>query len=115
MAGKKSSPIFTPNIYTMKLEISEKAFEDIESIWLYTGETWSFEQADRYYNLIFDEIEYIVENPLSGRNLNHVRKNYRCTQVKSHLIFYRYRKSEQVIEIIRVLHQSMDIEDRLKD
>jgi toxin ParE1/3/4 len=99
----------------MKFEISEKANEDIESIWLYTAEVWSTEQADRYYNLIFNEIEYIAENPLSGRNLSHVRKNYRCTKVKSHFIFYRYRKSAAVVEIVRILHQSMDVEERLKD
>jgi toxin ParE1/3/4 len=98
----------------MKFEISEKAFEDIENIWLYTIETWSVEQADRYYNLIFDEIEYIAENPLSGRNVDSIRKNYRCSIVKSHLIFYRYITSEKKVEIIRILHQSMDVEERLK-
>lgn len=99
----------------MKFEISEKAFEDIENIWLYTIETWSVEQADRYYNLLFDEIEYITEHPLSGRIVNHIRKNYRCTKVKSHLIFYRYKKSEHKIEIIRILHQSMDVEERMSE
>ena len=44
----------------MKFIISEKANEDIEKIWLYTYENWSLEQADRYYNLILDEIEFIV-------------------------------------------------------
>lgn len=97
----------------MKYEISEKAFEDIENIWLYTVEAWSVEQADRYYNLIFDEIEFISEHPLSGRDVNHIRKNYRCTKVKSHLIFYRYMKSEKKIEVIRILHQSMDVDQRL--
>jgi toxin ParE1/3/4 len=95
----------------MKFEISEKAFEDIENIWLYTIETWSVEQADRYYNLLFDEIEYITEHPLSGKNADHIRKNYRYTKVKSHLIFYKYKKSESKVEIIRILHQSMDVED----
>ena len=42
--------------------ISEKALEDINNIWIYTAENWSVEQADRYYNLIIDEIEYIVDN-----------------------------------------------------
>jgi len=88
----------------MKFEISEKAFEDIEDIWLYTIETWSVEQADRYYNLLFEEIEYIADHPLSGRNADHIRKNYRSTKVKSHLIFYRYKKSEKKVEIIRILH-----------
>jgi len=101
-----------PSICKMKFEISEKALEDIENIWLYTVETWSVEQA-RYYNLIFDEIEYISKNPLLGKCCNHIRKNYRCTRVKSHLIFYRFRKSEKIVEVIRILHQSMDIEERL--
>jgi len=99
----------------MKYKISEKAFEDIENIWLYTVETWSAQQADRYYNLIFDEIEYIAEYPLLGKDYGHVRKNYRCSKIKSHLIFYRYKTSEELVEIIRVLHQSMDIEERLKE
>jgi len=99
----------------MNCNISKKAFEDIEDIWLYTAETWSKEQADRYYNLIFDEIDFIVANPLSGKDYSHIRKNYRCSKVKSHLIFYRYVKSEKKVDIIRILHQCMDIEERLKN
>ena len=99
----------------MQYKISEKAFEDIEDIWFYTMETWSIQQADRYYNLVFDEIEYIAENPLSGRDYSHVRKNYRCSKVKSHLIFYKHEKNKNFVEIIRILHQSMDIEERLKE
>ena len=99
----------------MKFEISEKAVEDIENIWLYTVETWSVEQADRYYNLLFDEIEYITEHPLSGRSADHIRKNYRCTMVKSHLIFYKYKKMENKVEIIRILHQSMEVEERISE
>lgn len=99
----------------MKFELSKKAFEDIEDIWLYTAETWSKEQADRYYNLIFDEIDFIVVNPLSGKDYSHIRKHYRCSKVKSHLIFYRFVKSEKKVDIIRILHQSMDIEERLKN
>lgn len=99
----------------MKFEISEKAFEDIENIWLYTAEVWSVEQADRYYNLIFDEIDYITKNPLLGRCCKHIRRNYRSTKVKSHLIYYRFRKSEYVVEMIRILHQSMDVEGRLNE
>jgi len=41
----------------MSYRISVKASEDIKNIWLYTFENWSQEQADRYVNLIFDEIE----------------------------------------------------------
>ena len=99
----------------MIYKISAKATEDIENIWLYTFENWSLEQADRYVNLIFDEIEYLAENPKSGKDYNHIRKNYRCSKVKSHIVFYRIVEKQTEIEIIRVLHQQMDIENRLKE
>jgi toxin ParE1/3/4 len=99
----------------MSYKISVKASEDIENIWLYTFENWSLEQADRYINLIIDEIEYLADNPNAGKNFNHIRKNYRCSKVKSHLIFYRLINKQTDIEIIRVLHQRMDIENRLNE
>jgi toxin ParE1/3/4 len=39
--------------------ISDKALEDLNNIWLYTAENWSVKQANKYYNLILDEIEYV--------------------------------------------------------
>ena len=35
----------------MNYKVSEKVFENIENIWLYTFETWSVQQADRYVQL----------------------------------------------------------------
>jgi toxin ParE1/3/4 len=67
------------------------------------------------FNTIFDEIEYIVNNPGLGKNFDHIRKRYRCSKVKSHLIFYRVTNNPSGIEIIRVLHQRMDIENRLNE
>ncbi len=92
--------------------ISEKALEDINTIWIYTAENWSAEQANRYYNLIFDEIEHVAENFLMAREMENIRKSYRFTKIKSHLIFFRKNKLNQ-IEIIRVLHERMDIENKL--
>ncbi len=96
----------------MKFLISKKASEDIEKIWLYTYENWSQEQADRYYNLILDEIEYIAENFESGKSVDYIKKGYRATVVKSHIIFYKKSK-HNIVEIIRVLHQKMDVENRI--
>lgn len=93
--------------------ISKKAVSDLEEIWLYTVEKWSVEQADRYYNLIFDEINYICKNSDAGKSMEHVRKGYRASKVKSHLIFYKI--SNDIIEIVRILHERMDIENRLND
>ena len=93
--------------------ISKKAVSDLEEIWLYTLETWSKEQADRYYSLIFEEINYICSNINVGKPMEHVKKGYRASKVKSHLIFYKVLNN--TIEVVRILHESMDIENRLKD
>ena len=94
--------------------ISEKALEDINNIWIYTAENWSVEQADRYYNLIIDEIEYIVDNLDMARDFEKIRKSYRYSKVKSHLIFFKKDKTDE-IEVVRVLHERMDIENRLAE
>jgi toxin ParE1/3/4 len=99
----------------MKFKLSRKAEEDLEGIWLYTLENWSKEQADRYLSLIFDEIEYITVNPKAGQDFDQIRKNYRYSKVKSHLIFYKHKKSEDVIEVIRILHERMDLENRINE
>jgi plasmid stabilization system protein ParE len=43
--------------------------------------------------------------------MEHVRKGYRASKAKSHLILYRIENN--IVEIIRVLHEQMDIENRL--
>ena len=94
--------------------ISEKAVEDINNIWIYTAENWSVAQADRYYNLIYDEIEYIVNNFDMARDFGKIRKSYKYSKVKSHLIFFKKDKTNE-IEVVRVLHERMDIESRLAE
>ncbi len=98
----------------MNYKISKLAEIDLENIWIYTCENWSEVQAIRYYNLIMDEIEYLAENPKSGKDYNDLRKGYFCTKVKSHFIFYKINLKELRIEIIRILHQQMDIELHLE-
>ncbi len=98
----------------MNYKISIEAGIDLEKIWAYTFETWSLEQADRYINQIFEEIEYISMKPENGKDFSYVRKNYIRTKVKFHFIFYKVSKKTKIVEVIRVLHQQMDIENRLK-
>ncbi|MEO6833224.1 MAG: type II toxin-antitoxin system RelE/ParE family toxin [Chitinophagaceae bacterium] len=99
----------------MGYKLSVKASDDLEEIWFYTLKNWSLEQADRYVNLIFDEIEYLSLKPLSGKDYSNIREGYRRAKVKSHLIFYRMLESKSEIEVIRILHENRDIENRLKD
>ena len=97
----------------MNFTIRKEAEKDLENIWLYTFENWSIEQAEKYLNLIFDEIDYLCLKPNSGLNYGNIRKGYWRSKVNSHFIFYRINEKQNEIEIIRVLHEMMDIENHL--
>lgn len=98
----------------MRCKVSEKAQEDIISIWEYTFENWSLNQADKYYQFIMDKINEICNKPDIGKSYDTLRQGYWGTLVKSHIIFYRLT-DESKVEIIRILHQRMDLEARLSE
>ena len=95
-------------------KITNQAVNDLDEIWTYTFENWSVEQADRYYSLIIEEIEYLAENPGVGTSMDFIKSGYRSSKVKSHLIFYKLG-TKKIIEVVRVLHQSMDIKKRIEE
>lgn len=88
--------------------ISRKAVSDIDGIWEYTPITWSEEQAIKYYNQIYSEIQKLAESPIYlGKTYNHIRNGLMGLKVAHHIIFYRRRKDNDVM-IVRVLHERMD-------
>ncbi len=94
--------------------ISEKALEDLNNIWTYTAENWSVVQANRYYNLIMDEIEFVADNFETTKDFGDIRKDYRYSKVKSHLIFCK-RVGNSEMEVVRILHERMDLKNRIND
>ena len=92
--------------------ISQQAIEDLDKIWMYTFNKWTKEQADRYFDSIITEIEFLADNFMTGKSAEQTRKNYRVTKVKSHLIFFRKAEND-IVEIVRILHQRMDIKRHL--
>ncbi len=99
---------------TQKYRISKKAIKDLNDIWIYTKSKWSLEQADRYYKLLINEFEYISNHFMTGKSIEHIKTGYRASIVKSHMVIYRTTEND-IVEIIRILHQRMDIENRIKD
>jgi toxin ParE1/3/4 len=96
-----------------KYRFTIKAVKDLEEIWSYTKQKWSLEQADRYYNLLIDEIEFVSSNPLLGRSIDYIKEEYRSTKAKSHLVFYKQHEDDTIL-IVRILHESMDCEKRMQ-
>lgn len=97
----------------MRLRVSQAAAVDLEGIWSYTVEHWSVEQADAYVNGILDALDDIVRAPAIGKDFGHVREGYFGLKVVAHIVFYRLDSNTKAVEIIRVLHGRMDLENRL--
>ena len=87
--------------------LSPLAEADLEDIWLYTLKQWSLEQADRYHRDLVDVIEALALGIKTGRRVD-VREGYFKYPAGQHFIFFR--QSETTLDVIRILHQRMDIE-----
>lgn len=79
---------------------------DLEDIWSYTASRWSLEQAESYHAAIVAAFEGLAAGSKQGRPSN-VREGDFKYAVGSHLVFYR--RSETAIDIVRILHQRMDV------
>jgi toxin ParE1/3/4 len=88
-----------------------KARADLEGIWLYTAEHWSQKQADLYHGKIVDIMTALATGRLKGRSAEHARPGYLKYPAGSHFVFYK--QAEYGIDVIRILHQQMDIEQHL--
>ncbi|SDQ88801.1 toxin ParE1/3/4 [Rhizobiales bacterium GAS191] len=88
-----------------------RAQRDIEEIWDYTAATWSVAQAEAYIRQIQRSFEMLADDPRRGRNCEDIRAGYRRFRTGSHFIFYR--TLEDGVDIVRILHQSMDFEQHL--
>lgn len=91
----------------MDFTIRQEAIKDMDSIWDYTKEQWSREQANRYYKLLYTEIYRLTHYPLSGKDCNELGEGYRYSKIKSHFIFYIITPTE-TIDVLRVLHENMN-------
>jgi len=96
----------------MGYALRELAREDLEQIWVYTFQEWGADQADDYARALLSRIEWLGENPQSGRSREDIKPGYFCYPEGRHLIFYLVQ--EHQIEVIGIPHQSMDVMSHLE-
>ena len=98
-----------------EIYFTTKALEDLVSIWDYTVSTWSERQAEVYYDKLMGSCEKIALNPkIIGRRYKQIAEGLFGFKVDKHVIFYRIVSNDNV-EIIRILHENMDLPDRLRE
>lgn len=95
----------------LELIVRPRARSDLKGIWSYTFKKWGAQQADRYLQDIDTEIRSLLKFPEIGTPCDSARLGYRALHVHRHLVFYRITPAQ--IEIVRVLHDAMDVQSPL--
>ncbi|GGH29487.1 toxin ParE1 [Dyadobacter endophyticus] len=89
--------------------LARRAETDLQDIWDYTESTWSTEQAEKYLDGLFSRFQAIADGRAKAISIDAIRVGYRKTLFVKHNIFFR-KTANGVIEIVRVLHVSMDVD-----
>jgi len=90
--------------------LSPLALADLEMIWSWTAQRWSVEQAESYHAALVAAFEGLARGAKKGRPVD-IRAGYCKYAVGAHLVFYR--QSSAGIDVIRILHQRMDVDRHL--
>ena len=92
--------------------LSAKSLEDLKFIGRFTLKSWGREQRNIYLSKLDESFHILADQPHLGIARDDIRKGYRVYHVGRHLIFYRPKPTES--EIIRILHNRMNVESQLK-
>ena len=87
------------------------AEQDLIEIWLYTFHEWGEKQADKYLDDLDAAIKLLAEQPLIARKRTELDPPVRMHHHGHHLIVYM--ALDDGISIVRVLHDSMDVDGHL--
>ena len=89
-----------------KYLLSPQAQASLQQISRHTLENHGEQQRKVYLNMLRAKMRNAAKSPLQGRNRNDIKSGYFSVQAEKHHIYYRIRDTH--IEIIDVLHQSME-------
>mgnify|MGYP002750283850 FL=1 len=96
-----------------RYRLTRAAETDLDGIWWYSYETWDARQASKYLRQLKKRIERLAEKPRLGRARDDVSPRLLSFREGRHLIFYRADRSG--ITVLRVLHERMDVPERMLD
>jgi toxin ParE1/3/4 len=96
-----------------RVRFSPAAQSDLSHIWDYTLLNWGEDQAEKYLRKIEKACGEIASEHNRGVSAAHIRTGYRKVSVGSHMLFFRL--DGENLEIVRILHQRMDIPTQLDE
>jgi toxin ParE1/3/4 len=96
-----------------RLIISGEAEDDLKDIGRYTESRWGKSQRKEYLLGAAKIINKLAKNPYLGSSRDDIRADLRSMPYRAHIVFYIF--DDQVVSIVRVLHQNMDTEESFLD
>ena len=95
--------------------LSKLADEDLLSIFRYTLETWGVDQVSIYLHLLEAARDHIAQNPLSPGSKARDDLAPGCRIFRSGKHCFVYRINDGIVEIARILHESMDFVSHVEE
>jgi len=97
----------------MKLfALTNKAKADLHTIAIFTQERWGVKQRNLYIKQLDDAFQMLAKSPELGKSCNEIMPGYKKFPQGSHIVFYRDGSTSK-IEVIRILHKSMDVDTQI--
>lgn len=93
-------------------KITRAALSDLREIAHYTFKTWGKEQETVYIKGLFSFFEQIARHDTQNRDLSVIVPGCFSCKINHHLVVFRWLDDGRP-EIIRILHEKMDVPKRL--
>lgn len=78
----------------------------------FTKGKWGKRQRDKYLKQLDDAFKLLARQPEIGKDADDIKPGYRKFSQGSNMIFYRAGSDSKIV-VIRILHNSMDVERHL--
>jgi toxin ParE1/3/4 len=89
-----------------KFVLSPQAQKSLKQIQRYTFENYGKQQTSLYLNGLRKRMQQLAESPFDGKPRSEIKTDYYSYYEGRHTIYYRIRDTH--IDIIDILHQSME-------
>ncbi|MCP4273964.1 MAG: type II toxin-antitoxin system RelE/ParE family toxin [Gammaproteobacteria bacterium] len=96
-----------------KYILSREAQSSLKEIQIYSAKTFGKERTKQYLASIRKRMKVLSENPSLGIVREDLKVGYHSDFIGSHTIYYRIQSTH--IDVIDVLHQSMDPSKHITD
>jgi len=93
-------------------QLTAAARKDIVDIGRFTSEKWGKRQRDKYLKQLDDAFKLLARQSDIGRDADDIKPGYKKFSQGSHIIFYRAGTESRIV-VVRILHNSMDVEQHL--